>query len=132
MNKCSPENETCKYLSYLSVLYHGDSFPLPTGFDELDKHLNGGLYSGQLIAIGARSSIGKTSFAVSLACNMVERNKRIQFFSLEMSADDIISRLISGVSRVNLYSIRNAQFSQQEFFFGIIPVATYLCEKTLY
>ncbi len=91
LNKCSPENETCKYLSYLSVMYHVDSFPLPTGFDELDKHLNGGLYSGQLIAIGARSSVGKTSFAVSLARTMIERNKRILFFSLEMSADDIIS-----------------------------------------
>lgn len=71
-----------------------DSFPLPTGFDELDKHLNGGLYSGQLIAIGARSSIGKTSFAVSLACNMVERNKRILFSLLKcqmmiLSADSL-------------------------------------------
>ena len=94
LNKCSPENETCKYLSYLSVMYHVDSFPLPTGFDELDKHLNGGLYSGQLIAIGARSSIGKTSFAVSLACNMVERNKRILFSLLKcqmmiLSADSL-------------------------------------------
>ena len=34
LNKCSLENETCKYLSYLSALYHGDSFPLLTGFDE--------------------------------------------------------------------------------------------------
>ena len=80
LNKCSLENETCKYLSYLSALYHGDPFPLPTGFDELDKHLNGGLYSGQLIAIGARPSVGKTAFAVSLARTMIERNKRILFF----------------------------------------------------
>ena len=76
-------------------------------------NLNGGLYSGQLIAIGARHSVGKTSFAVSLARNMIERNKRILFFSLEMSADDIIGRLIVGISCVNLYNIRNAQFSPQ-------------------
>lgn len=76
-------------------------------------NLNGGLYFGQLIAIGARHSVGKISFAVSLARNMIERNKRILFFSLEMSADDIIGRLIVGISCVNLYNIRNAQFSLQ-------------------
>ena len=76
-------------------------------------NLNGGLYSGQLIAIGARHSVGKTAFAVSLARTMIERNKRILFFSLEMSADDIIGRLIVGISCVNLYNIRNAQFSLQ-------------------
>ena len=49
-----------------------------------------------------------------------------------MSADDIISRLIAGISRINLYSIRNARFSRQEFFSRIIHAATYLCERSLY
>ena len=78
-------------------------------------NLNGGLYSGQLIVIGARHSVGKISFAVSLARNMIERNKRILFFSLEMSADDIIGRLIDCILIDHFELIGNVNFTSDKY-----------------
>ena len=91
LDKYSIENEADEYLrSSLSMLSTGsDSFCASTGFPSLDQYLKGGFHSGQLITIGARPSTGRLSFALSLIRNMLERDKKILFFSLEMSSKDI-------------------------------------------
>lgn len=73
---------------------------LDTGFDVLNKYLNGGFHKSDYIIIGARPSVGKTALAISLIRNMIRKGCRVAFFSLEMPSSQIIQRLISATSRV--------------------------------
>lgn len=66
----------------------------PTGFSELDKILDGGLYPG-LYILGAVSSIGKTTLLLQLADQIAQSGKDILYFSLEMAASELISKSIS-------------------------------------
>lgn len=65
-----------------------------TGFSALDKKTSG-LQNGNLIILAARPSIGKTSFAVNIAYNAAKKGKKVAMFSLEMSASELLSKLIS-------------------------------------
>ena len=103
-----------------------------TGFPALDPYLKKkDCPVGQLITIGARPSIGKTAFAVSLIRNMLVRGKEILFFSLEMSSKDIINRLVSCISKVSLYNIIKKKFCPDEFD-RVITAIEYLWTKHLY
>lgn len=71
-----------------------DVVGLSTGFTALDR-LSSGLPEGGLVIIAARPSVGKSAFAGALALNVAKQNKGpVVFFSLEMSKDQIISRMI--------------------------------------
>lgn len=72
---------------------------IPTGFTQLDSKLNGGFIEGTLVAIGARPSVGKTTFAVNIA--RANRDKKVLFFSLEMSSGQLIDRLLSDILTIN-------------------------------
>ena len=66
----------------------------PTGFTDLDKELDGGLYPG-LYILGAISSMGKTTLLLHMADNIAEGGQDVLYFSLEMAASEIISKSIS-------------------------------------
>lgn len=66
----------------------------PTGFPELDRTLDGGLYEG-LYFIGAVSSLGKTTLALQIADNIACKGKDVLIFSLEMSRNELIAKSIS-------------------------------------
>lgn len=68
---------------------------VPTGYPILDKMLGGGLVRGTVSALGARPSVGKTTLAVNIAAKNPQR--KILFFSLEMSARMVYDKLISDV-----------------------------------
>lgn len=94
---------------------------LPTGFSDMNKIL-GGLQSSDLIIVAGRPGMGKTSFALSLALNVSEyirdqekNQASIAFFSLEMSDEQLVTRLISMKSNVNSQRIRNGQVRDEEF-----------------
>jgi replicative DNA helicase len=67
---------------------------LPTGFTELDKVI-GGLQPGTLNTLAALTGFGKTAFALNVAVNIMQRAKRVLFFSLEMSRNELIQRVLS-------------------------------------
>lgn len=117
VEKHSIKNELEDYYNSLCAMAKPNvSYWDTTGFSALDQYLDGGLvYKNKLITICARPSVGKTSFAVSLIRNMLARDKRILFFSLEMSCKDIIDRLVASISRVSLYNIVNRRFCGGEF-----------------
>ena len=88
---------------------------LKTGFRDLDKK-TAGLQKGDLVIIGARPAMGKTTFAQNLAYNIASMNKRgVLFFSMEMAANEIVDRMISDVSGVNNWNIRTGNISEDEF-----------------
>lgn len=88
---------------------------LKTGFKDLDKK-TAGLQKGDLVIIGARPAMGKTTFAQNLAYNIASINKQgVLFFSMEMAANEIIDRMISDVSGVDNWNIRTGNLSDEEF-----------------
>jgi len=70
----------------------------PTGFDYFD--LKGGFQAGDLIVVGAESSQGKTSFAMSIALNALLHGETTGYYSLEMSREQLTARLVSMLSGV--------------------------------
>lgn len=88
----------------------------PSGYPELDNLLSG-FHPSDLIILAARPSVGKTSFALDIARNAaVRHNVPVGIFSLEMSSEQIIDRMISAESYVNSWKIRtNAVHDQADF-----------------
>lgn len=88
---------------------------LKTGFRDLDKK-TAGFQKGDLVIIGARPAMGKTTFAQNLAYNIASINKKgVLFFSMEMAANEIIDRMISDVSGVDNWKMRTGNLSDEEF-----------------
>jgi len=87
---------------------------IPTGFFDLDR-MTSGLHDSDLIIIAARPSMGKTAFALSIAHNVaVREGKSVAFFSLEMSKEQIVTRLISQDSQIPLHNIRTGYLRPHE------------------
>ena len=88
---------------------------LKTGFRDLDKK-TAGFQKGDLVIIGARPAMGKTTFAQNLAYNIATINKKgVLFFSMEMAANEIIDRMISDVSGVDNWKMRTGNLTDEEF-----------------
>ena len=88
---------------------------LKTGFRDLDKK-TAGFQKGDLVIIGARPAMGKTTFAQNLAYNIATINRKgVLFFSMEMAANEIIDRMISDVSGVDNWKMRTGNLSDEEF-----------------
>lgn len=73
---------------------------ISSGFDVLNKKL-GYLMAGSLNILAARPAMGKTAFAVNLALNMAEAGKRVLFFSIEMSSDELVARSLAQLAEVH-------------------------------
>lgn len=88
---------------------------LKTGFTDLDKK-TAGLQKGDLVIIGARPAMGKTTFAQNLAYNIANINKKgVLFFSMEMAANEIVDRMISDIADVDNWRMRTGNLSDEEF-----------------
>lgn len=88
---------------------------LSTGFVDLDKLL-GGLQKSDLFILAARPSMGKTSLALDLIRNVAVNSKTpVGIFSLEMSKDQLVDRLLSAQSNVNLWKIRTGHLGDEDF-----------------
>jgi archaellum biogenesis ATPase FlaH len=96
----SLEELSAEYKKKLKEIEDGIIQAVPTGFTILDTHLNGGWRTGDLILIGARPSVGKTSLALTFALNAALQKKTVLFFSIEMTSLDIYERLLSFVSKI--------------------------------
>lgn len=90
------------------------SFGVETGYPTMDKMFLG-LRPGQMIVIGARPGVGKTSFALNLAVQAAEKGASVAFFSLEMSSEEVAQRLLSTYSQVPLQNIRSANIKPEEW-----------------
>jgi len=67
----------------------------PTGIEDLDLQLGGGMFRSEMYVLGARPGMGKTTFAINLAESVVRMNKAVLFVSLEMTADQIMAKRIA-------------------------------------
>ena len=87
---------------------------VPTGFPDLDNILSG-LQKSDLVVLGARPSTGKTSLALDIARNAALRGFSVGVFSLEMSSDQVVDRIISSQSHVPLWRLRTGNIDDSEF-----------------
>jgi replicative DNA helicase len=78
---------------------------VPTGFTDLDKIL-AGLHRGDLIILAARPSVGKTAFALNVAVNAAKENTRVAVFSLEMSSEQLIQRILCAEAAIDGQRLR--------------------------
>ena len=97
---------------------------LPTALDALDNK-TGGLNNSDLIIIAGRPAMGKTALATNIAYNVADymlhsnnvnpKDKGVAFFSLEMSADQLASRILATVTQTNGHKIRTGELENSEF-----------------
>jgi replicative DNA helicase len=86
-----------------------------TGFPDLDR-MTDGLHPAEMIVIAARPSMGKTSLAMNIAEHVaIEQKLPVAVFSLEMSAESLVLRMMCSLARVNLRSIRDGFMSESDF-----------------
>jgi len=88
---------------------------LDTGFKDLNDKL-GGFHKSDLILIAARPGMGKTAFALNLVANAALRSKaKVAVFSLEMSKEQLVQRMVSAQSNVNLKNITTGKIADNEW-----------------
>jgi len=105
-----------------SIAYKNDEgiVGVPTGLTDLDDRL-GGLHKSDLVIIAGRPSMGKTALATNIAFNAAKkmqdegRKSSIAFFSLEMSSEQLSTRILAEQSRIKSNDIRRGRISEEQF-----------------
>lgn len=92
----------------------GQIMGVPTGFSKLDRLLTG-LHGGELVLVGARPSMGKTSFAINIAVNAAHKGKSVAIFSLEMPREQIAMRILCSDARVNMQRARSGSLRPDDW-----------------
>ena len=95
---------------------------IKSGLSDFDKKI-GGLHKSDLIIIAGRPSMGKTAFATNIAYNISKEkgvnkdkiDKNVLFFSLEMSSDQLATRIMSEISQISSEGIRTGNLSKNDF-----------------
>lgn len=85
-----------------------------TDYPTVDRWLQG-LRPGQMVVVGARPGVGKTSFALNLAVNFANNGASVALFSLEMSKVEIAQRLLSAQAKINLSAIRGGSIQSDQW-----------------
>jgi replicative DNA helicase len=89
---------------------------VPTGFRDLDNLLSG-LQKADLIILAARPSVGKTTFALDIARHVACRlHLPVAIFSLEMSSQQLVDRILAAESRVNSWALRTGKLTHEDDF----------------
>jgi replicative DNA helicase len=104
----------------------GKLLGLPTGYPDLDRMIDG-MKGGEMIVLAARPSMGKTSLAINIAENVaIDQQIPVGIFSLEMSAESLVGRMISSRGRVNERHLTrgiSTEHERKNTFTGAMKVA---------
>jgi len=88
---------------------------LSTGFTDFDK-MTSGLHGGEMIVIAARPSVGKTSLAMNVAeAVSIDQKLPVGVFSLEMSSESLVLRMLCSRARVNMRNVREGFLAERDF-----------------
>lgn len=104
---------------------------LPTGYRDLDK-MTAGLQEDELIILAARPAVGKTAFALNIAQNVgTKTDKTVAIFSLEMSAESLVNRMLCAEGSIDAGHLRTGQLSEEEWQNLIIAMGS-LSKASIY
>jgi replicative DNA helicase len=107
-------DNTFREIEELSRL-HGEISGVPTGFIDVDSTLTG-LHPGELIILGARPAMGKTSFAMNIASYAsIEKGKTVAVFSLEMPREQIVMRMLCSEAKVDMQRVRKGTLTDEDW-----------------
>lgn len=107
-------DSTIKRMEELAEAPEGSIPGIPSGFTKLDE-MTGGWLGGQVIALAARPSVGKTALAMDFArAAAYMGGKSVLFFSLEMSEPELMLRLLAAEARVSLGSLKTGRLTEEE------------------
>jgi replicative DNA helicase len=98
-----------------------------TGLRDMDKML-GGMHPSDLIILAGRPSMGKTSLATNMAFNAAKAGVPVAFFSLEMSSDQLATRILAEETRIASEKLRRGDITDEEFTRQIVPVSKDLAQ----
>ena len=123
--------ETYNRLNELQKDQGEEALGQKTGYSDLDKVVVG-LGKGSLIIVGARPGVGKTSFCLNLATNIAKRSKKaVCIFSLEMSNEQLVSRIISSEALVDAQKLRTGKLEPRDWD-NIANATSVLTETNIY
>ena len=120
-------------LSHIELLFHRkqDVVGIGSGFKELDRMLSG-FQGGQLIILAARPAMGKTAFSLNLAQHACLRERKsVAYFSLEMSKESLMMRMLASEARVSMGDLRIGRINDQ-IWPKLIQAASQLSDTRLY
>lgn len=103
-----------KYPDILEDRKSGKTLRVLSGYEELDT-VTGGFHQGNLVVIGARTSIGKTSFLLNLTTRYLNRGLKVLFISAEMLFEELMDRLVSMDSKVYVSKLRSGNLEKTDF-----------------
>lgn len=93
----------------------GEITGIPTGFTELDR-MTAGFQRSDLIIVAARPSVGKTAFALNIAQNVATKtNENVAIFSLEMSAQQLVMRMLCAEGNINAQNLRTGKLTPEDW-----------------
>ncbi|HMM27410.1 MAG TPA: replicative DNA helicase [Aggregatilineaceae bacterium] len=104
------------YYDRIEHLYEhrGEPLGVPSGFVDLDRLL-GGLQKSDLIIVAGRPGMGKTSWLLSVALNAARARARVAIFSMEMSNEQIVQRLVSSETGISTQNLRLGKLDDREW-----------------
>ena len=110
------QNIVRRYYDRIEYLYahRGEPLGIPTGFIDLDRLL-GGMQRSDFVIVAARPSVGKTSLCLSFARNAARFGQHVAIFSLEMSGEQIIQRLVSAETGIDAQRLRLGNLQEDEW-----------------
>ncbi|MGC9346977.1 MAG: replicative DNA helicase [Anaerolineae bacterium] len=105
-----------RYYDHIENLYahRGELMGVPSGFRDLDRLL-GGFQKSDLLILAARPGVGKTSLMLTFGLRAAEQHKVVALFSLEMSAEQLVQRLVAQVSGIDAQRLRLGQLKDEEW-----------------
>lgn len=108
-----------------------DVLGVPSGFTDLDKML-GGFQKSDLVILAARPGMGKTSMALNIALHAAKQKLRVAIFSLEMSREQLVQRLLSQEARINSHALRQGKIHGPEAWDRLMMAASVLQSLRIY
>ncbi len=120
-------------LESIEKLYErkGEITGLPTGFTDFDQ-MTDGLHAAEMIVVAARPSMGKTAFAMNIAEHVaLNVKKAVAIFSLEMSSQQLVQRLLCSRAKVNLQKVRDGFLADRDFH-NLTVAASKLAESKIF
>lgn len=122
--------ETYDRLKKISGADKKDFLGMSTGFLELDRYISG-LNRSDLILLAARPAMGKSAFALNIAQNVARAGGRVAFFSLEMTREQNVSRMLSAQARIESNKLRTGELAADEWV-RLAEAADTLSKSALY
>jgi replicative DNA helicase len=119
------------HINEIESRYEGGTKAMPTGFDDIDKKLNGGVRGGNLIVLAGRPSMGKTALAMNIATNMA-RDYSVLFLSMEMRRSELHDRNLASIGRIPLDRIMEPERMEEQDWASLTHATIRIDELKLY